>query len=270
MTTRAQNYAILQAEADRAGASPEMVSFLRTIMHHESGANARARNPNSTATGLFQFIRSTWEQYGQGRDIYDPRAQCAAVIEFAGDNAEALRAAFGPEFEMTAGRYYLAHFAGSGGAIAAIQNPNTLIRDIEGLGQRAINANRGIHLNVRNADGSFTRKPFAQFTGADLQAWADGIMSGAAYFEARDREDRDEADLQARRFLQTTGFTQEEIDRIPGGTFGDLITAIITAIIQTMFPEQESEMPQLLEASNDNLPVQALPVRAPGVTALQA
>ena len=50
----------------------------------ESHVKPRAKNPNSTAKGLFQFLDSSWEYYGllkwgtlEGRDVYD-----------YGDNAE--------------------------------------------------------------------------------------------------------------------------------------------------------------------------------------
>ena len=41
------------------------VSFLRCVIAHESGGNARAENPTSTASGLFQFIDGTWQHYAK-------------------------------------------------------------------------------------------------------------------------------------------------------------------------------------------------------------
>lgn len=37
----------------------------------ESSNNPSARNPDSTATGLFQILRGTWFDYGSG-NIYNP------------------------------------------------------------------------------------------------------------------------------------------------------------------------------------------------------
>ena len=36
------------------------VSFLRCVIAHESGGRVNAENPHSTASGLFQFLDSTW------------------------------------------------------------------------------------------------------------------------------------------------------------------------------------------------------------------
>lgn len=58
------------------------------IMSHESGGNPNAQNPRSTAAGLFQFLRSTWDSlvprsvtggsYGSGR-VFVPEANVAAA-----------------------------------------------------------------------------------------------------------------------------------------------------------------------------------------------
>ena len=57
------------------------------IMRAESGGNPHAKNPRSTAAGLFQFLRGTWASvpvsvtggsYDSGR-VYDPTANVAAA-----------------------------------------------------------------------------------------------------------------------------------------------------------------------------------------------
>lgn len=63
------------------------------IMGHESGGNPGANNPSSSAAGLFQFLRSTWDQlvpssvtggsYDSGR-VYDPTANVAAAAWLQG------------------------------------------------------------------------------------------------------------------------------------------------------------------------------------------
>lgn len=45
----------------------------------ESGGNARAQNPSSTASGLFQFLDSSWIAYGGGK--YAARAKDATVAQ---------------------------------------------------------------------------------------------------------------------------------------------------------------------------------------------
>jgi hypothetical protein len=36
------------------------VQFLRCVIDHESGGDPKAENPHSSASGLFQFLDSTW------------------------------------------------------------------------------------------------------------------------------------------------------------------------------------------------------------------
>ena len=57
------------------------------IIAHESKGNPDAKNPRSTAAGLFQFLRSTWDRvptsitggsYDSGR-VYNPEASTAAA-----------------------------------------------------------------------------------------------------------------------------------------------------------------------------------------------
>lgn len=43
----------------------EVDATLLAIAECESGNNAKAKNPNSSASGRFQFIKSSWEYYGK-------------------------------------------------------------------------------------------------------------------------------------------------------------------------------------------------------------
>lgn len=56
--------------AELAGKDFELLS---KIIWCESGWKPLAKNPNSTASGLFQFIASTWNSWGEGNvfDSYD-------------------------------------------------------------------------------------------------------------------------------------------------------------------------------------------------------
>lgn len=48
---------------------PAEVALLNLIMGRESGGNPTAKNPNSSASGLFQFILSTWQSFGSLAEV---------------------------------------------------------------------------------------------------------------------------------------------------------------------------------------------------------
>ncbi|HEY8212464.1 MAG TPA: LysM peptidoglycan-binding domain-containing protein [Myxococcaceae bacterium] len=72
--------AALQGAADRATAkagvpaSWSKSNALWTLLQHESSLNPRAKNPSSTAYGLFQFLDSTWKGTGVAKTS-DPEQQ---------------------------------------------------------------------------------------------------------------------------------------------------------------------------------------------------
>ncbi|GIU66042.1 transglycosylase SLT domain-containing protein [Candidatus Phycosocius spiralis] len=122
--------------------------FLLATAVRESALNPKAEAKTSSATGLFQFLDSTWlatlkrhgAKHGLGAEAsqidisqdgrpsvndralkralldlrYDPKISALMAAEFAGDNADYLRARTGQEPE--AGDLYAAHFLGAGGA----------------------------------------------------------------------------------------------------------------------------------------------------------
>lgn len=56
----------------------KMMIFLAEI---ESNLNPRAKNPNSTATGLFQFLKGTWDAHCEGeRTNPNDNAKCAMEL----------------------------------------------------------------------------------------------------------------------------------------------------------------------------------------------
>ena len=135
--------------------------YLLTTATRESNLNPNAKSPNSSATGLFQFLDQTWlatvkqagPNLGYGkyadaitqnasgrytvsdpamlRDIMalrkDPSANAVMAGAFSNANAKVLTERLGRE--PTDGELYIAHFLGAAGAVrlisAAQTQPNT-------------------------------------------------------------------------------------------------------------------------------------------------
>jgi hypothetical protein len=150
------------------------MSLIDSIIGVESGGNPNARNPRSSASGLGQFIDSTWlATIRQARpDLAgktdaellalktDPALSREMTEAYANQNQAILTKAGVP---VTDGNTYLAHFAGPGGAVKVLQaNPGASVADI--LGPGVVKAN-----------------PFlANMTAGDLQAWASKKVGGSS------------------------------------------------------------------------------------------
>lgn len=150
------------------------MGLIDNIIGVESGGNPNATNPNSSASGLGQFIDSTWLATIRGArpDLAgksdaellalktDPQLSREMTEAYANQNQALLTKAGVP---VTPGSTYLAHFAGPGGAVKVLQaDPTASVESI--LGGAAVKAN-----------------PFLRgMTAADLQAWADKKMGGKA------------------------------------------------------------------------------------------
>ncbi|TPJ70458.1 hypothetical protein [Mesorhizobium sp. B2-6-7] len=144
------------------------------IIGVESGGSATAKNPNSSASGVGQFLDSTWVQtIRQHRpDLADGKsaAQIIAlktdpvlgrqmVAAFTQDNADYLT---NRGIATTPGNLYLAHFLGSQGAVNVLKaDPNASIASV--VGQDVVRAN-----------GFLAGK-----TVADTIAWSDKKMGSA-------------------------------------------------------------------------------------------
>lgn len=150
------------------------MGLIDSIIGVESGGNPNARNPNSSASGLGQFIDSTWLSTIRGArpDLAgqsdaellalknDPQLSREMTEAYANQNQAILTKAGVP---VTPGSTYLAHFAGPGGAVKVLQSdPNAPVESV--LGAAAVQAN-----------------PFLRgMTVQGLQAWADKKMGGNA------------------------------------------------------------------------------------------
>ena len=137
--------AIKQASA-KTGVS---FSYLMDKAAAESNFNPTVKAKTSSATGLFQFIDSTWmdmiDRHGDKHGIKtdqnrqdllnlrkDPTIASVMAAEFASDNKSYLEKTVGGDVGET--ELYFAHFMGAGGASAFLnqlkQNPNELAAHI--------------------------------------------------------------------------------------------------------------------------------------------
>ena len=150
-----------------------MAGLVDRIVSAESGGNATARNPNSSAAGAGQFIDATWldmlakhrpDLTGSRGDLLalkmDPNLSRDMTAAYAAENGGILSKSGLP---VTPGTQYLAHFAGPQGAVGLLNaDPAAPAGSILGAG--VVKAN-----------------PFlANMTAGDVAAWADRKMGGAA------------------------------------------------------------------------------------------
>lgn len=112
-------------------------AYFEKLAQIESGGNPKAKNPKSTAKGLYQFIDSTAKQYGLD-DPYDPVKSKEAVKQFTLDNYNKLSSELGRD--PTEGELYLAHQQGPNGALRLLKNPNKRAAELVGTKQIKLNA----------------------------------------------------------------------------------------------------------------------------------
>tara|TARA_R100000951_G_scaffold1557_5_gene3279 strand:- start:5298 stop:7727 length:2430 start_codon:yes stop_codon:yes gene_type:complete len=152
---------------------PESNTFVDKIIGAESGGNPNAKNPKSSATGLGQFISSTWMDMinrhapelaeGKSRDAVlalrkNPEISRRMTELYVGENSSRLERA---GIKPTDGNLYLAHFLGAGGALKVLKAKKD--KPVELLVSRdAVKANKSILKGK---------------TAGEVIRWAQGKMS---------------------------------------------------------------------------------------------
>ncbi|WP_208438405.1 transglycosylase SLT domain-containing protein [Bartonella vinsonii] len=132
-------------------------SYLYRVAQIESGGNPNARNPRSSAGGLYQFIDSTAKQYGL-QDRFDPIQAADAMGRLTRDNRNHLSRVLGrapSEAEL-----YLAHQQGAGGAARLLQNPQA--HAVQIVGSNAVGLNGG---NAGMRAGDFVNHVLQMYGG---------------------------------------------------------------------------------------------------------
>lgn len=162
---RAQG-AIADLVAFEARAAGEDAATAIRIAQLESGLNPRAKNPRSSAAGLFQFIDDTWARFGGG-DKLDARLSARNGVRLLGQNRAGLTSSLGRS--PTGWELYLAHQQGLGGARELLRDPSRPAVDaLRAAGVR--NPARALELNGGHAGmtaGQFADKWRRRFGGAD-------------------------------------------------------------------------------------------------------
>lgn len=160
---------------------PDTHVVVERIIRVESNGNSAARNSRSSATGAGQILNQTWlemvrkhrQDLVQGRsdnDLLelrgDPILMREIVARMVEGNAAMLKKRGLP---VTPGTLYLAHFAGSAGAVAVLTRPDDL--DAASLLASADASGRSSREKLVKAN------PFlGNFTVGDLKSWADRKM----------------------------------------------------------------------------------------------
>lgn len=139
-------------------------SYVDVVKGIESGGNPNAKNPNSSAKGIYQWTDATARQYGLLGDGFDyrgdPEKEDAAFKQLTEDNRVQLYNDLGRE--PTDQELYLAHQQGASGAAKLILNPNANAVDVlSGIGVNPKTARDSIVNNGGNENmtaGEFVNK----------------------------------------------------------------------------------------------------------------
>jgi len=129
---------VIAETAKAEGVDPAVALAIASI---ESKFNPKAKNPDSSAGGLFQFISDTGTKFGLPPDAREASVeeQARAGARLTAENTASLRRAFGAEPTPT--ELYLAHFLGASTAIRLLKaEPGTKVADI--LTPEQIKANK--------------------------------------------------------------------------------------------------------------------------------
>lgn len=182
---------IIEAAAARHGVP---ASALLTTAWLESKGDPNAKNPNSSAGGLFQQIDANARQYGVA-NRFDAYQSADGAARFMKDNVGHLRSTLGRD--PTDAELYLAHQQGPGGAARLLANPDAPAASIVGADAVRLNGGRsgmtagefaGIWLGKAGGSSSRNAPPAEPIVPTlpdqPLALRRDGTIYGEAYDRA--------------------------------------------------------------------------------------
>jgi hypothetical protein len=161
---------LIAQAAQRYGQDP--AALVRTAQI-ESSLNPNAKNPSSSAGGLFQFINSTAKQYGL-TNKFDPAASADAGARLMRDNADKLRSVLGRDPQPW--ELYLAHQQGSAGAAKILSNPNANAASL--VGAASVRLNGGSPGMTAQQFAGIWRKKFGDLPSSSQNAT--GLLAAAS------------------------------------------------------------------------------------------
>lgn len=178
---------VIVEAAQRYGLDP---AKLIKVAELESSFNPGAKNPRSTAGGLFQFLDGTAKDYGL-KNKFDPAEASDAGARLMRDNRAHLVKVLGRE--PTVGELYLAHQQGRGGAAKLLANPNARAVDIVGEDAVILNGGKkswtaaqfaGLWLKKAGDTLGEIRSGLPELNTQPLALRRDGTMRGEAFDRA--------------------------------------------------------------------------------------
>jgi hypothetical protein len=180
--------AAIQRAASEEGVDAGVLSQIAQI---ESGGNPRAKNPTSSAGGLFQQTDSNARDYGVA-DRFDAYQSAKGAARFLRANTAYLRKVLGRA--PTAGELYLAHQQGPGGAAKLLANPNAKASSLVGAdavrlngGSPGMSAGEFANLWTRRVSGGYAMPRDAgppTLSGGRWRPSGQDTIYGRAYDEA--------------------------------------------------------------------------------------
>ena len=106
-----------------AGTDNSYNEYLAKVRGSESGGKQYAKNPRSTASGLYQFTESTWKGLGYDwKDRFNPTLQNQAMAKLTNSNSNYLKSRLG--ITPTDADLYGAHFLGPQGYASVYNKPD--------------------------------------------------------------------------------------------------------------------------------------------------